>query len=109
VTRKRYVEHLCRCPTCRDKGNTDEKTRTKHNLINRFICTQDERGRRLFAGLLLQLNDGDRFLTTKITGIAPATLIKGLNELSTRDYRKLSDEGRTRIEGGGRKPSAGTG
>jgi hypothetical protein len=101
---KPYPKKVCSCPTCRHKQHPDDKTRTLHELILRFLCTQNERGRRLFAGLVLQWNDMNEKLTVQITGLHPHTIRKGLSELSSRDYRKLSDEGRIREEGGGLPP-----
>jgi hypothetical protein len=84
----------------------------------------DERGRRLFAGVVAacmaamyaetasgkkkKSEEIDRWGIKRaydITRLWPATIKKGLGELQSWDYRELADAGRTRREGGGRKPS----
>lgn len=99
----------CDCDECHSL-RPDPSTKTLHDLINRFLVTQNESGRRLFAGLVVQLvsknsrlNPAIR-LTAKITGLDRRTIKKGFAELKSDTYRNLADGGRIRHEGGGRKP-----
>ena len=102
-SRKQRQARLCKCPKCNEYP-FDSKTADLHHFINRFMSLHEERGRRLFAGLLLAWNGGDDKalgLTAAITGLDPRTITKGLAELQASSLPPL---GWSRREGGGRKP-----
>jgi len=100
MRRKRYLTDDCPCENCRHYS--DAKTRELHALIRRFLSINRERGKRLFAGLVLQWNGKDMALTAAITGLDPRTIKKGLAELEAGGLQPLS---RGRKKGGGRKPT----
>ena len=121
--RKLHALETCKCEVCKGGERGHYNTQVAHDFINRFICTLDERGRRLFAGVVAAIhaamyaetNEGKNeeraaieqwgiSLTSTITSLWPATIKKGLSDLESADYRKLADEGRTRRKGAGRKP-----
>jgi hypothetical protein len=74
--------YQCRCPDCQQsRGSAQEII---HAQMNRFLCTLDERQRRLYAGLesLKMGHGGDRLLAL-ITGLSVKTIAKGRHELVT--------------------------
>ena len=111
MKRKWRQTHDCVCGEC-NSLRPDANTQRLDILINCFLATQDERGRRLFAGLFLEWNSGNMGpnaalqLTAAITGLSPRTIQKGLTELKSNEYRDLADDGRARRTGGGRKPAS---
>lgn len=92
--------HVCACPVCRTGG--DRAIVEYHRAINRVLVELDERGRRLFAGLLAkQLGRGGIQLLSLITGLDRKTVRRGLREIHPRGRSKTD---RIRRSGGGRKP-----
>ena len=72
-----------------------------HRAINRVMAELDERGRRLFAGILArQHGHGGIQQVAEITGLNRMTIRRGLRE-SERGQAEFSD--RVRRPGGGRK------
>ena len=72
-----------------------------HRAINRVMAELDERGRRLFAGILArQHGHGGIQQVAEITGLSRVTIRRGLRE-SERGQAEFSD--RVRRPGGGRK------
>ena len=111
--RTRRSLHQCCCERCHDEPGGE--VAKLHTFINRFLAILDERGRRLFAGVVFQMNHGlptkfDRHRewkgrlaqTARITGLRPRTILKGHKEMQEPD---LLTRGRIGIrkEGGGRK------
>jgi hypothetical protein len=104
MRRKRSLSDDCPCENCRHYPDT--RTRHLHTLIRRFLSISRERGKRLFAGLVLQWNGKDMGLTATITGLSPRTIKRGLAELEAGGLQPLS---RSRRKGGGRKPKGNLG
>jgi hypothetical protein len=121
--RKRDMLNMCKCDVCTGKAGGNSKIKIAHDFINRFMCTLDERERRLFAGVVAAIHAATYAettegkyeeraaieqraitLTCRITSLWPPTIRKGLSDLGSDDYRKLANEGRTRRKGAGRKP-----
>ena len=119
----------CRCPKCDSHVNgrrCEATTYDLHMLTRRFLSLLDERGRRLFAGLLLASHvaatreDGDNEdakkakatkaldLTAQITHLTSRTITKGRHELEAGGQRRLGEKtehfGPSRRKGGGRPP-----
>jgi hypothetical protein len=91
--------HWCRCRECRS-GRKSELM-AQHRAINRVLTDLDERGRRLFAGLLArQQGRGGIQQVATITGLSRTTVRRGWLE-SERGQTQAS--GRVRRPGGGRK------
>lgn len=92
--------HVCACPVCRTSG--DRAIVEYHRAINRVLVELDERGRRLFAGLLAkQQGRGGIQLVSLITGLDRKTVRRGRREIHPRGRSKTD---RIRGAGGGRKP-----
>jgi hypothetical protein len=73
----------------------------QHGAINRVMTKLDERGRRLFAGILArQQGRGGIQQVAEITGLSRMTIRRGWRE-SERGQGEFSD--RVRRPGGGRK------
>lgn len=95
----RKVIHRCRCRGCRSRS--DPELVRYHRAINRVMAELDERGRRLFAGVLArQHGRGGIQRVAEITGLNRMTIRRGLRE-SERGQAESSD--RVRRSGGGRK------
>ena len=91
--------HRCRCRGCRSRSDTELVA--YHRAINRVMAELDERGRRLFAGVLArQHGHGGIQQVSGITGLNRMTIRRGLRE-SERGQAESSD--RVRRPGGGRK------
>ena len=91
--------HRCRCRGCRSRSDTELVA--YHRAINRVMAELDERGRRLFAGVLArQYGHGGIQQVSAITGLNRMTIRRGLRE-SERGQAESSD--RVRRPGGGRK------
>jgi len=91
--------HRCRCRGCWSRGDTELVV--YHRAINRVMAELDERGRRLFAGILArQHGHGGIQQVAEITGLNRMTIRRGLRE-SERGQAEFSD--RVRRPGGGRK------
>jgi hypothetical protein len=91
--------HRCRCRGCRLRS--DPKLVAYHRAINRVMAELDERGRRLFTGVLArQRGYGGIREVAEITGLSRMTICRGLSE-SERGQAESS--GRVRRPGGGRK------
>ena len=91
--------HVCVCPVCRT--GSDRARVEFHRAINRVVVELDERGRRLFAGLLArQHGRGGIQLVSLITGLDRKTVRRGLREIKRRGH---SNNERIRRTGGGRK------
>jgi hypothetical protein len=97
IVRKRI--HRCRCRGCRLRS--DSELVAYHRAINRVMTELDERGRRLFAGILARQHGyGGVQEAAEITGLSRMTIRRGLRE-SERAQAESSD--RVRRPGGGRK------
>lgn len=93
----RVVLHVCGCSICRSRADSD--TVEYHRCINRVVRELDERGRRLFAGLLAsQMGRGGIQRLVEITGLNRMTIRRGRRELGDEDQIA----GRARRPGGGR-------
>ena len=91
--------HRCRCRACRSRR--DMELVAYHRAVNRVMSELDERGRRLFAGVLArQHGRGGIQQVSVITGLNRMTIRRGLRE-SEHGQRESSD--RVRRPGGGRK------
>jgi hypothetical protein len=91
--------HRCRCGGCRSRSDTELVA--YHRAVNRVMVELDERGRRLFAGVLArQHGRGGIQQVSTITGLNRMTIRRGLRE-SERGQAEWSD--RVRRPGGGRK------
>jgi DNA-binding phage protein len=91
--------HRCRCRACWSRSDTELVV--YHQAINRVMAELDERGRRLFAGILArQHGHGGIQQVAEITGLNRMTIRRGLRE-SERGQAEFSD--RVRRPGGGRK------
>ena len=91
--------HRCCCRACWSRSDTELVV--YHRAINRVMAELDERGRRLFAGILArQHRHGGIQQVAEITGLNRMTIRRGLGE-SERGQAKFSD--RVRRPGGGRK------
>jgi hypothetical protein len=91
--------HRCCCRGCRLRS--DPGLVAYHRAINRVMAELDERGRRLFAGVLArQRGYGGIREVAEITGLNRMTIRRGLRE-SERGQAESSD--RVRRPGGGRK------
>ena len=91
--------HRCRCRGCRSRS--DSELVKYHRAVNRVMVELDERGRRLFAGVLArQYGHGGIQRAVEITGLNRMTVRRGLRE-SERGQAGSSD--RVRRPGGGRK------
>jgi len=72
-----------------------------HRAINRVMAELDERGRRLFAGILArQHGHGGIQSVAKITGLSRTTIGRGLRE---GEQAQAEFSNRVRRPGGGRK------
>lgn len=90
--------HCCCCRGCR--SSRDVELLEYHAAINRVMAELDERGRRLFAGVLArQHGRGGVQRVAEITGLSRMTIRRGRRE-SARAQRESSD--RVRRPGGGR-------
>ena len=97
--RKTKRIHRCACRGCRSRSNLE--VIEYHRSINRVMSELDERGRRLFAGLLArQLGRGGIQRMLEITGLTRLTIRRGLREC---EQGQGSESGRIRRPGGGRK------
>jgi hypothetical protein len=97
TVRKRI--HRCRCRGCRSRS--DSELVAYHRAVNRVMTELDERGRRLFAGILArQRGRGGVQEVAEITGLSRMTIRRGLRE-SERGQAESSN--RVRRPGGGRK------
>src|SRR5581483_7451367 len=89
---------VCRCLDCQQspQGGLAQD----HQAINRVLASLNEKGRRLFAGLLAsQRGHGGVVEVATITGLSRTTIRRGMLEL-----RNPADNGgRVRRPGGGRK------
>jgi hypothetical protein len=93
--------HVCVCPVCQTR--TDRAVIEYHQAINRVVVELDEKGRRLFAGLLAkQHGRGGIQLLALVTGLDRKTVRRGLREISQTGRSKSK---RIRRLGGGRKPA----
>jgi hypothetical protein len=91
--------HRCRCRGCRSRS--DRELLAYHRAVNRVMAELDERGRRLFAGILArQRGHGGIQAVAEITGLNRMTIRRGWRE-SERGQAEASD--RVRRPGGGRK------
>ena len=96
--KERKQIHRCRCRGCRSRS--DSELVKYHRAINRVMDELDERGRRLFAGILArQHGRGGIQQVVEITGLNRMTIRRGLRE-SERGQAEFSD--RVRRPGGGR-------
>lgn len=91
--------HVCRCQRCRrvPRGRVAQE----HRAINRIVAILDERGRRLFVGLLAgQKGRGGVMSLAETTGMSRTTIRRGWLEI-----QKAIPEvrGRVRRPGAGRK------
>lgn len=94
----RASHHVCSCSICRT--HLDSDIVEYHQSINRVVAELDEKGRRLFAGLLAsQLGRGGIQRLAEITGLNRRTIRRGRREL--QDLSPVS--GRIRRPGGGRR------
>lgn len=102
---ERQDDAACPCDQCRKapEGQTAED----HRAINRVLTLLDERGRRLFAGLLVARHGrGGIELVARVTGLSRNTIRRGVRELYRPPQALL---GRVRRPGGGRKPATAWG
>ena len=91
--------HRCRCRWCRSRS--DAELVAYHRAINRVMAELDERGRRLFAGILArQRGHGGVQQVAEITGLSRVTIRRGLRE---SERGQAASSGRVRCPGGGRK------
>jgi hypothetical protein len=91
--------HICPCSECR--RNPDSRAALLHAALNRTLSRADEKQQRWTAALeAMRLGWGGIRRAAKITGLAPKTISRGIQEL--RSEKKIED--RVRSEGGGRKP-----
>lgn len=91
--------HACVCMVCRQ--NPRSETARCHAAMNRVLSEADEKSRRRIAGLeAMKMGWGGIQKVSEITGLSRPTISRGKREL------RLPEEapGRTRQEGGGRKP-----
>ena len=73
-----------------------------HKLWLRFFTTLDEGKKRKFAAIKAkEIGWGGITTVSKITGISPTTIRKGMQEIENPETLDLS--GRIRKQGGGRK------
>jgi hypothetical protein len=92
--------HHCKCPACRSRQDSPEKT--LHTHINLLLSTLDEHQRRLYVGLEAQRlgHGGDRLLA-QITGLNVDTIAAGRRELEAGAAPKsirIPGAGRPRVE-----------
>jgi hypothetical protein len=93
------VLHECCCPQC--QGCPRGESAEGHRAINRVLASLNERGRRLFAGLLArQRGHGGVVEVARITGMSRTTIRRGVLEID-RASPEATD--RVRRPGGGRK------
>lgn len=91
--------HRCRCRGCR--SSDDAELAAHHRAINRVLTELDERGRRLFAGILArQQGRGGIQQVATITGLSRMTIRRGWRE---SERGQTASVGRVRRPGGGRK------
>lgn len=91
--------HWCRCRGCRSRSDTE--LLAQHRAINRVLTELDERGRRLFAGILArQRRRGGIQQVATITGLSRMTIRRGWRE---SEQGQTASVGRVRRPGGGRK------
>jgi hypothetical protein len=91
--------HRCCCRGCRSRR--DGELVEYHAAINRVMAELDERGRRLFAGVLArQHGRGGVQRVAEITGLSRMTIRRGRCE-TARGQHESPD--RVRRSGGGRK------
>jgi DNA-binding phage protein len=91
--------HGCRCRECWS-GRKSELI-AQHRAINRVLTELDERGRRLFVGILArQQGRGGIQQVATITGLSRMTIRRGWRE---SEQGQTESSGRVRRPGGGRK------
>jgi DNA-binding phage protein len=91
--------HSCRCLCCQQWPGSD--LAQDHSAINRVLASLNEKGRRLFVGLLArQRGHGGVVELATITGMSRTTIRRGLLDLQ-RTPLAVTD--RVRRAGGGRK------
>lgn len=96
--RERRKVRVCACTVC--QAHTDRATIEYHQAINRVVVELNERGRRLFAGLLArQFGRGGVQRLSEISGLDRKTIRRGLREILQVGWRTA---GRVRSPGGGR-------
>jgi len=89
----------CRCRHCQDAPGGE--IAEEHSAINRVLVSLDERGKRLFVGLLArERGHGGVVEVAAITGMSRTTIRRGMLEIA-RAVPESSD--RVRRPGGGRK------
>jgi hypothetical protein len=99
---QRQDDAVCPCEGCRKAPGG--RAAEDHRAIHRVLALLDERGRRLFAGLLAaRQGRGGIELVARVTGLSRNTIRRGVRELH-RPPSILA--GRVRRPGGGRKPAA---
>ncbi len=93
------IVRKCRCLHCQQSPRG--VIAQDHQAINRVLTSLNERGRRLFVGLLAQQwGRGGVVEVSTITGMSRTTIRRGMLEIH-RAVPELS--GRVRRPGGGRK------
>jgi hypothetical protein len=91
--------YVCPCEHCQRTPHGE--IARNHRAINRIVATLDERGRRLFVGVLAsQRGHGGIVQVAEITGMSRTTIRRGLLEIQ-RVAPGL--RGRVRRPGGGRR------
>jgi hypothetical protein len=96
---ERKTVRVCACPVCRSRS--DSAVAEYHRAINRVAVELDERGRRLFTGLLAKRHGrGGIQLLAVITGLDRKTVRRGLREIKQVGRSKSE---RIRRPGAGRK------
>jgi hypothetical protein len=93
------IVRKCRCLRCQQSPRGE--IAQLHRAINRVLVSLNERGRRLFVGLLAQERGrGGVVEVATITGMSRTTIRRGMLEIQ-RAVPESSD--RVRRPGGGRK------
>src|SRR6266567_2462274 len=91
--------HACPCESCVTKP--EGEIAEEHRAINRLVASMDEKRRRRFVGFLAhQHGRGGIASLTRITGLSPKTIRRGLRE-SQPPAAEVAN--RVRRPGGGRK------
>jgi hypothetical protein len=99
MTDSRRAVPRCRCLDCQRSPRGE--VAQAHQAIHRVLASLNERGRRLFAGLLAQQRGhGGVVAVATITGMSRTTIRRGLTEIRRADPLPA---GRVRRPGGGRK------
>jgi hypothetical protein len=99
VDKERRRIHRCRCRGCCSRS--DSELVKYHRAVNRVMAELDERGRRLFAGVLArQHGRGGIQWAVEITGLSRMTIRRGVRE---SERGQAESPGRVRRAGGGRK------